>query len=82
MVSNMDILVEVLTALRAYEHRDDPDAKRYEETEAQSDLDALILMTKGDADGVLKMKNSDKLFMLAVRLTNRIYDMIKADQNV
>ena len=82
MVSNMDILVEVLTAMRAYQHRDDPDFKGYEETETQGDLDALILLVKGEGEEVMKKKGDDKLFMLSLRLTNKIYDMIKADSDV
>jgi len=82
MVSNMDILVEVLTAMRAYQHMDDPDSKGYEETEIQGDLDALILLTEGEGEEVMKKKGDDKLFMLSIRLTNKIYDMIKADSDV
>jgi len=82
MVSNMDILVEILAAMRAYQHMDDPDSKGYEETEAQSDLDAMILLTEGKSEEVMKKKGDDRLFMLSVRLTNKIYGMIKADSDV
>ena len=61
---------------------DDPDSKGYEETEAQSDLDAMILLTEGESEEVMKKKGDDRPFMLSVRLTNKIYGMIEADSDV
>lgn len=75
MIDIQAIGLEVLNGMRQLEYNDD--REKYLTEQAPIDAKALAHLTFGQEEEAMKLIGDDKVFMKAITVTNRIYEVLK-----
>lgn len=75
MIDIQAIGLEVLTGMRQLEYNDD--REKYLTEQAHIDAKAFVHLAFGQEEEARKLIGDDKVFMKAITVTNRIYEVLK-----
>ena len=75
MIDKQAIGLEVLTGMRQLEYNDD--IEKYLTEQAPIDAKAFTHLAVGQAEEAMKLIGDDKVFMKAITVANRIYEVLK-----